>query len=341
MQSLEVVAVTKAPGPDSLQLKPTAIADPPAGHARVRVEAAGVSYGDLLFQRGVVPGGPKPPFTPGCDLTGVVESAGAGVTSVRPGDRVTALVVSGGYSTVANVPAERLVKVPDGLDPVRVAAVTLNYFIAYQMLHRVARVTSGQRILVHGASGGVGLAFLQLAAQIGGVTAWGTTSAANFDIVKDNGATPIDYRAGDFSRVVRAAGGHLDAVFDHIGGTQFLKSYSVLRRGGILVAYGQNAALRNGRPDMLAGAVGFLGGIAAPKLLPDGRRTMFYNAWLLEKTEPEAYRTDLTAVLALLAQGKIAPKSVATMPIAQASKAFQLLEDGVSGKLVLDCAQAA
>lgn len=340
MESLEVSAVSRSPGPESLQLRPGTIAEPSAGQARVRIEAAGVSYGDLLFQRGVVPGGPKPPFTPGCDLTGVVESVGAGVTSVRPGERVTALVASGGYSTVANVPAERLVAVPSGLDPIRVAAVVLNYFIAHQMLHRVAGVVSGQRILVHGASGGVGVAFLQLADRIGGVTTWGTASAGNFELVQDNGAIPINYRDTDFVRVLRAAGGNLDAVFDHIGGTQFWKSYSLLRRGGSLVAYGQNAALRGGRPNMVIGAVGFLGGIAAPKLLPDGRRTVFYNAWLLDKTQPDAYRTDMNTVLTLLAEDKIAPKSITALPLQQANKAFRLLEDGAGGKLVLDCAQA-
>lgn len=88
---------------------------------------------------------------------------------------------------------------------------------------------------------------------------------------------------------------------------------------------------------MLTGAVGFLGGIAAPKLVPDGRRTVFYNAWLLEKSQPDAYRADMTAVLSLLAGDMIAPKSVTTLPLQQASKAFSLLEDGADGKLVLDC----
>src|SRR5262245_17539578 len=142
MKSIQVSAVSRAPGPDSLHIETTDVPDPAPGEARIRVEAAGVSYGDLLFQRGVVPGGPKPPFTPGCDITGVVDAVGPDVTSVKPGQRVTALVVSGGYSNLLNVPAERLVRVPDGLDPVQVASVVLNYFIAHQMLHRVAQVQS-------------------------------------------------------------------------------------------------------------------------------------------------------------------------------------------------------
>lgn len=339
MRASQVYAVSREPGPESLCVQAGDVPEPPPGQVRVRVEAAGVSYGDLLFQRGVVPGGPKLPFTPGCDLTGVVESIGAGVTGVEPGQRVTALVVSGGYSTLANVPAERLVPVPEGLDSVQVASVALNYFIAYQMLYRIAHVQSGDRILVHGASGGVGLAFIQLASSIGGVQIWGTCSAGNMDLVRSAGATPIDYRNANFVQMIRAAGGGLHAVFDHIGGTQFWRSYRLLRRGGYLVAYGQNAALRNGRPNMLVGAVGFLGGIAAPKLVPDGRNTVFYNAWLLEKTQPSAYREDLSRVLTLLAADKIAPRAVNVLPLQQAREAFQVLEEGATGKLVLSCAE--
>jgi NADPH:quinone reductase-like Zn-dependent oxidoreductase len=337
MRSTQVHAVSKAAGPDSFQVREVDVPEPPEGQARVRVEAAGVSYGDLLFQRGVVPGGPKPPFVPGCDLTGTVDAVGPGVTGVRPGDRVTALVVSGGYSGALNLPAERLVPVPDGLDPVQVAAVSLNYFIAHQMLHRVADVRTGQRIVVHGASGGVGLAFLQLAERIGGVTVWGTCSAANAELVRGHGAIPIDYRTEDFVAVVEAAGDAVDAVFDPIGGTHFRRSYRVLRPGGRLVAYGQNDALRNGKPNMRVGAIGFLGGILAPKLIPDGRKTGFYNAWALEKSQPTAYRDDLSTVLSLLAAGKIAPRSVSVLPLSEAAKAFQMLEDGVTGKIVLDC----
>jgi NADPH:quinone reductase-like Zn-dependent oxidoreductase len=336
MEFTQIWAVSKAAGPDSFQLRPTDIPAPSPGQARVRVEAAGVSYGDLLFQRGVVPGGPKPPFVPGCDLTGTVESVGAGVTGVRPGDRVTALVVSGGYSTAVNLPADRLVRVPDGLEPVHVAAVTLNYFIAHQMLHRVAQVRPGQRIVVHGASGGVGLAFLQLAEMIGGLTVWGTCSQANADLVRKRGAIPIDYRTQDFVSVVEAAGDAVDAVFDPIGGTHFRRSYRLLRPGGRLVAYGQNDALRDGKNSRRVGAIGFLGGVIAPKLVPDGRKTGFYNAWSLE-SQPNAYRDDLAEVLALLSASRIAPRSISVMPLQEAAKAFQSLQDGAAGKIVLDC----
>jgi NADPH:quinone reductase-like Zn-dependent oxidoreductase len=111
----------------------------------------------------------------------------------------------------------------------------------------------------------------------------------------------------------------------------------VLRKGGRLVAYGQNNALRNGKRNLLVGMQGFLGGIILPKLRPDGKLTGFYNAWSLEKTQPSAYREDLAEVLNLLSADKIAPREVSTLPLREAAEAFRRLEEGVTGKLVLTC----
>ncbi|MEV6848437.1 zinc-binding dehydrogenase [Actinoplanes sp. NPDC051411] len=319
----------------ALELRTVQLPPPAAGEAQVRVEAAGVSYGDLLQQRGVIPGGPKPPFVPGFEVAGTVEAIGPGVTGVRPGQRVAALVKVGGYSSALNLPAERLVPLPAEVTAVDAAAVALNYFIAWQMLTRVAGVTSGDRILVHGASGGVGVAFLQLAETIGDVTVWGTASARNLDVVRSYGAAPIDYRTEDFVATINAAGPGLQAAFDPIGGPHFRRSYSLLARGGTMVGYGQNSALRNGRRNLAVGAAGFLGGIVAPKLVPDGRRTAFYNAWSLEKSQPSAYRVDLGRVLAMLSGGQIAPRAITVFPLAKVEQAFHLLEDGANSKIVL------
>ncbi|WP_328603388.1 zinc-binding dehydrogenase [Amycolatopsis sp. NBC_00345] len=326
------VHITDQGARDFLETRAIDLPEPGPGEATVRIEAAGVSYGDLLQQRGVIPGGPKPPYVPGFDLVGTVERLGSGDSTLHIGQRVAALVRVGGYGEALTLPVDRLVPVPEGAKPVDVAAAALNYFIAHQMLHRVARVERGSRILVHGASGGVGFAFLQLAALADGVEVWGTASAANADLLRANGATPVDYRAEDFTEVVPRG---LAAVFDPIGGTHFRRSYSRLARGGVLVGYGQNDVLRGDRKNMLVGAVGFLGGIVAPKLLPDGRKTVFYNAWSLEKPQPQAYREDLAAVLDLVAGGRIGPTSVTTLPLDDAAKAFDALREPGHGKLVL------
>jgi NADPH:quinone reductase-like Zn-dependent oxidoreductase len=319
-----------------MEPRETDLGEPGPGEVGVRVEAAGVSFGDILLRLGVIPGSPKPPFIPGFDIAGVVERVGAGVTGFEVGQPVAALVETGGYADALILPAERLVSRPEGASAVESAAVALNYFIAQQMLHRVAEVRPGQRILVHGASGGVGAAFLQLA-QRAGVECYGTASAEKRDLVTKFGGHPIDYRGENFVKVIRALpGGTVHAAFDAIGGSQFNRSSSVVARGGIMVAYGQSAALVDGKPNKLVGARGFLGGVALPKLIPNGKRTVFYNAWSLEKTQPSAYREDLSTVLNLLADGKIAPLIAKVVPLEEAPDAQRLLERGaVTGKIVL------
>lgn len=330
------ISVAALGGPDMLQLRSSDAAAPGPGQVGMRVAAAGVSYGDVLLRAGVIPGGPKRPFVPGFDVTGVVDSVGDGVTGLEPGQTVTALVKNGGYAEYAIVPAERLVPVPSGLDPVQAAATVLNYFVAYQMLHRVAHVEAGQRILVHGAAGGVGVAFLQLGAPLR-VDIYGTCSGAKRDIVTRLGGHAIDYRSEDFLAVVRALpGGAVDVAFDPVGGNHFRQSYKAVRPGGMLVGYGQSDAFRDGRPRRLVGAWGMLGGFVLPALIPDGKRAVFYNAWSREKKEPHAYREDLVVLLGLLAQGKIGPPSIEQLPLAEAVKAHELIERGAPvGKIVL------
>ena len=336
MQNRHIVASARG-GPEALRVAEDPAPSPGPGEALVRVTAAGVSYGDVLQLAGVIPGTPKPPYVPGYDITGVVAEVGPGVDGVAPGQPVTALVREGGYASLASVPADRLVPVPPGTEDVPVAGAVLNYFIAYQMLHRVARAQPGQHVLVHGAAGGVGIAVLQLC-RLAGIECHGTASAGKHPVVREHGGHPIDYRKEDFALVARdlPAGG-FDAVLDPIGGYEhWRRSYIALRKGGILIAYGQNAALRDGKARSLEGAIGFLGGLVVPKLIPDGKSTIFYNAWSLEKSHPEAYREDLSEVLWLLANGEVKPVIDQTLPLPEAARAHELLEERkVVGKIVL------
>lgn len=327
----------QARGLDSpLAVRTRDLGPPGPGEALVRIRAAGVSYGDILLRAGVIPGGPKPPFTPGFEFAGEVVAVGKGVTGPPVGARVAGLVRSGGYAEHIVVPAARLVRIPDRVSHVEAAASLLNYFIANQMLRRVARVERGQAVVVHGASGGVGIAFLQLA-RLAGVQVYGTCSAAKMDIVRKFGGHPIDYLTEDFVVEVRRRHPEgVPAVFDAIGGTHFWWSYTALRRGGILVGYGQSAAYQDGKARMRVGALGFIGGIGLPKLRPDGRRTTFYNAWALEKKQPQAYQEDLGEVLRLLGEGDIEPVVGETLPLDRAAEAHELLQRGaVQGKIVL------
>lgn len=335
------VVVTRSGGPEVLEVVTSELPEPRPGQVRVKMLAAGVSYGDVLARAGAVPDGPKPPFTPGFDITGIVDTLGAGVSAPGVGQQVTALLnAGGGYAEYAYLPVDRLVSVPEGVDAVQSAAVVLNYFVAYQMLHRIAQLKTGQRVLVHGAAGGVGSALVRLAVRAG-LDCYGTASEAKHHLVSAQGAVPIDYQRDDFVRRIRSlTGDGVDAVLDAIGGLNFLRSYRSLRPGGRLVAYGVSQACKNGRRNRLT-AVGSFLFVKLLGVLPTGRPATFYTASSLEKSLPTAYRDDLTAVLELLARKEIQPLTAERHPLEEAALAHELLSrSSVSGKIALTCTDA-
>lgn len=258
------VVVTRHGGPDVLQVVEEDIPEPRAGEVRVKVLAAGVSAFDLMFrQSGRLPGTPSVPFTLGEDVVGVVDKLGEEVSTVELGQTVAGaticLGVGGGYAEFICLPASELVPVPAGVDPTEAVCVVVNYLTAHMAMHRTANVRSGERILVHGAAGGVGTALLELG-KLAGLEMYGTASKYNHELVSALGATPIDYRTEDFVERIRTltSGGALtsgealtgdgvDVVFDPIGGArQLWRSYRVLRKGGRLVWFGVAATKKAG-----------------------------------------------------------------------------------------------
>jgi NADPH:quinone reductase len=161
------IIVTHYGGPDALQLLEEECPEPKRGEVRVRVLAAGVSLPDVMAREGIHPETPPVPFTPGWDLIGTVDRVGQGVAGIVPGQIVAAMPISGAYAEFVSLPERELVSVPSGLDAAEGVSLILNYITAYQMLHRSAKVRAGQRVLIHGASGGVGTALLQLGRLVG------------------------------------------------------------------------------------------------------------------------------------------------------------------------------
>ena len=326
--------VTALGGAEVLKRIEEDLPEPGRGEVRVKILAAGVAFADVLMRRGLYPGTPPPPFTPGYDLVGEIDALGADVTQFTLGQHVGALTVRGAYSQFANLPAELLVPVPDSLDPAEAVCLILNYVTAYQMLHRVAKVSSGQSILIHGAAGGVGTALLQLGA-LQKLTMYGTASSSKLDIIVSNGGIPIDYKAENFSKRVRELSREgVDAVFDAVGGTNWWRSYRMVRRGGILVCYGMAVAVEHGK---IAGAGSYLL-MGVLKLIPDGRGCVWFNVKNLRTEHPDWFRADLIALFDLLLQRKIQPLIAARLPLSEAAQANEMIEHAkFSGKIVLLC----
>lgn len=338
------IIVPRYGGPDVMTVIEEPLPEPGPGEVRVRVLVAGVGYPDVLIREGTYPGGPKPPFTPGYEFIGVVDKLGAGVNVFTLGQKVGALCVYGSHADYLCVPAWWLVSVPDGLDPAEAAIVVFNYVTAYQMLHRTARVRQGERLLVHGAAGGVGTAVLQLG-RIAGFELYGTGSETQTAVISALGATPIDYTKGSFvQRIRELTGDGVDVVLDGIGGSVALGSYRALRRGGRLVMYGHYGTTIAGRKSARRIAVFYLIGalVFAENLLPNGKRVLTFQVAKLRDRHPTWFREDATALFELLAKRKIAPLVAERIPLVEARRAHENLgHGGITGKQVLICDEKA
>lgn len=343
MKSRRVI-VTHYGGPDALQVVEEKCPEPKSGEVRVRVVAAGVSLPDVMAREGIHPETPSVPFTPGWDLIGVVDRLGAGVSGVATGRVVAAMPIHGAYADFVCLPQRELVPVPSGLDAAEAVSLILNYVTAYQILHRSAKVRAGQRVLIHGASGGVGTALLQLGGLVG-LEMFGTCSSRGASAVSNLGGIPIDYQQQDFVKEIQILPNPgADAVFDSLGGAHIWRSRKALRRAGKVVAYGLTGSLRGGRL-----ASGRSGGrhpyraiaifglyIAGSFLLPGRKRVIPYSIQTLKRLKPNLFREDLTALFELLQQEKIKPIVAHRFPLSEARQAQELLgEGGVIGKIVL------
>lgn len=338
------IIVTHYGGPDALRVVEEECPEPKDGEVRVRVLAAGVALPDLMMREGVHPETPPLPFTPGWDLVGVVDRLGAGTSGIEPGQIVAALPISGAYAEFVCLPQREPVPVPSGLDAAEAVSLVLNYVTAYQMLHRSAQVRPGQRVLIHGAAGGVGSALLQLG-RLAGLEMYGTCSSRGASAVSDLGCIPIDYQHQDFVKEIhRFTSEGVDVVFDGIGGTHIWRSRRALRPGGTVVAYGLTSSLRGGR--LASGRPGrrhrFHGiaifglYIAGGWLLPGRKRVVPYSIQWLKRLRPALFRQDLIALFDLLKQQKIKPLIAQRFPLVEARHAHELLgKGGVTGKIVL------
>src|SRR5512134_521826 len=196
------IIVSHYGGPEELRVIEEDSPEPKRGEVRVRVLAAGVSLPDVMMREGIHPETPRLPFTPGWDLVGVVDRLGGGVSGIEPGQRVAAMPISGAYAEYVCLPQRDLVPVPSGVDAAEAVSLVLNYITAYQMLHRSAKVRPGQRVLIHGAAGGVGTALLQLG-RLARLQMYGTCSARGASVVSDLGGVPLDYQRQDFVKEIR------------------------------------------------------------------------------------------------------------------------------------------
>jgi NADPH:quinone reductase len=288
-----------------------------------------------------------------------VEELGPDCSRLRVGDRIGTLTVWGADAERVCVLEANAVEVPKDLDPPEVMSLVFTHMTAYQLLHRTAKVKSGETALVHGAAGRVGTAVLELGA-VAGLRMYGTASERDRAAVERLGATFIDYRTEDFLARVRELtdGEGVDVALDGFGGALSLRSFRALRRGGRLVVFGHSGTVANGRKSWrgwikwyAATATVSLWGLLAPR-----RQVLVYRIQKLREghqvlpisgrhqalpvgggpRDPDWFREDFRALLELLHEEKIHPVVAQRLPLSDARRAHELLESSADkGKLVL------
>jgi NADPH:quinone reductase-like Zn-dependent oxidoreductase len=323
--------------PEGLLLRTRVLNNPAAGQVTVKVEASGIAFAEQSMRRGRYYEQPKFPFVPGYDLVGTVVATGPGVDSTLLGKRIAAMTKTGGWASYALLSASDLLPVPEAIDPLEAETLIVNGITAWQMLHLKAQIERGQTILVHGANGGVGTILTQLALYAG-VRVIGTASPRHHETLRAQGVQPVDYNDIDLAgSVLKLAPGGVDAVFDHLGGSSFARSFGLLAKGGVLVCYAIASAL-NDTGNVLIPFIKVLVQLGWWNILPNGRKAYFYNIW--DGKGSEAFQGQLRETFAqlttLLASGVLKPQIAARFPLAQITAAMKLAESRtVYGKVVL------
>lgn len=343
---MRALVVRRYGAPEVFEAQQVPDPQPKAGEALIRVKAIGVNFADLLQRMGIYPGTPKPPFIPGLELAGIVERVveGPRVTGgepepLKPGDAVVALTNFNAYAQWAAVPVSRVYRLPPGMGFEDGAAIPGNYLTAYHALFAMANLQRGDRVLIHGAAGGVGIAAVQLA-RAAGLIIFGTAGPSKQEYLRKIGVDhAIDYEKTDFLQTVRKfAPDGIEMVMDPIGGKSFKRSYECLGAGGRLVVYGVSAAAGpEGKRSLTRGLAAL---VQMPRFHPvglmrQGLSVIGINLGAMQ-SRPAVLRGELDEIFRMYGAGKIKPVIGKIFPLDQAADAHRYIHDRKNiGKIIL------
>jgi NADPH:quinone reductase-like Zn-dependent oxidoreductase len=337
---MRAIWITKTGGPEVLEVRETPDPEVHEGEVRIRVRAAGLNFAEVMARQGLYPDAPKPPCIVGYEAAGVVDAAGPGVDTFPVGSRVIALSRFGAHADTLVVPAAQVVPMPDRMTFEEGAAIPVNYITAYHMLFRVGGLRSGEKVLVHMAAGGVGIAALQLCRTIENVTTFGTASSAKHDAIRAEGCDhPIDYRSSDYAEEIRklTSGKGVDIVLDALGGKDWKKGFDLLRPAGRLIAFGfANMASGEKRSLLHVARQAISVPLFTPLSLMDKNRSIsgvnIGHLW----DELDMLREETDALMRLYEKGQIRPHVSHTFPFDRAAEAHRIIQERKNiGKVVL------
>jgi len=341
---MRALVVRRYGPPEVLESKQEPDPQPKPGEILIRVKSIGVNFADLMQRMGIYPGTPKPPFIPGLEIAGVVEKsleqrrAETG-EPLKPGDHVLAMTNFSAYAEWAAVPADHVYRLPAGMTFDEGAALAVNYLTAYHSMFTMGNLQPGDKILIHGAAGGVGTAAVQLARARGLVT-FGTAGSIKQEYLRKIGVEhPIDYEQSNFVDVIQKYSPHgVEMVMDAIGGKSFARSYECLAPTGRLVIYGFSAAAGpNGKKNWPRMIRAFL---ETPRFHP--LKLMEQNAAVIGVSlgklmaRGALVRKELEEIFRLYSAGKVKPAIGKSFPLEQGIAAHQYVQNRKNvGKVVL------
>ncbi len=337
---MRAAVVTSYGGPEVLQLQDVPDLNPGPGQIRVRVKAIGLNFADMFGRLGVYPGTPKPPFIPGMEFSGDVMDVGEGVTLVSPGDRVMGFSKLGSHAEQVVVSEKKAICFPQGMSYEQAASFLVTNLSAYHGLVRLANLRSGEKLLVHAAAGGVGLATVQLAKHLGAEVFGTAGSQQKTALARSYGADHVfDYTKVDFEPRIRVLTKNygIDVVMDSVGGEVFRKSWQLLAPMGRYVLYGVSAVTGKGAISRLKAAAVFslMRPIFPPSLLSANKGIFGFNLGLL--TDKDAYfREAVTDLLRWHARGVLKTLIGKVFPFEEVVEAHRYLQGRESvGKVVV------
>lgn len=319
---MRAAMITELSGPDGIEVQEHPDPTPKKGEVRIRVEAAGLNFPDLLMSRGLYQLVPPLPFAPGGELCGVIDALGEGVEGVAVGDRVIAMSFFGSFVTHICVNAFQILPVPEGMAPEVAGAFAFTYGTSYHGLVDRGRLEAGERLLVLGAAGGVGLAAVQIGAALGAEVVAAASTEEKLALCKQSGATHgINYAEQDLKKAAKALGG-VDVVYDPVGGDK------------------AEPALRALRPDGRFLVIGFAAGsipaikLNLPLLKECAIQGVAWGAWAMR--HPDRHAKNMRTLLGMWADGKLKPHVSRSFTLDEVPDALRAMERReVLGKVVI------
>ena len=319
---MRAALVTELNGPDAIEVRELDDLKPKKGQVIIDVKACGVNFPDLLLSRGMYQMRPPLPFSPGGEVAGTVAAVGEGVSSVAVGDRVMALNWYGGFASQVAVAERQAVAVPESMDLETAAAFAFTYATSFHALVDRGRIAAGERLLVLGAAGGVGLAAVEIGAALGAHVIAAASTKEKLDLCVEHGAKGrINYSTEDLKKAAKQGGG-LDLVYDPVGGDYSEKALRALRPGGrhlvIGFAAGEIPAIRLNLTLLKQCSVV---GVA-------------WGAWAL--ANPEAHTAHMKTLFGLHAEGKLRPHVSKRYSLEEAAQALRDMDERkVKGKVLV------